>query len=132
MHHHISCKGHGEVVAQSFLAEPCGELQGIPFHEVLIRDFVEIVAAVEYLKQQFVAFLAILAHQGLQCLHGRCLYLLEAIESIHLAYDVEDIVTLCHLHWGEVACSFWNAWFLGHYLFLIVIFLLWSVHDPDR
>ncbi len=65
------------------------------------------VAGVEYLEEELVTLLAILAHQRGEVLHGRSLYLLEAVEGVHLTDGVEDIVTLGHLHRGEVTRALW-------------------------
>ena len=98
MHHHKTGEWNSEVVAQSFLAHLGSEMQGIAFAEFLIGDLCQAVAGVEYFEKQFVAFLTIFAHERLQGFHRRCLNLLEAIEGIHVADGVEDIVALRHLN----------------------------------
>ena len=114
MHHHITGERHRQIVTQTLLAEFGGEVEGIAILEFLIRDLRDEIARVKHFEEQFIALLAVLAHQRLECFHCRRLYLLEAIELVHLLDGVEDIVTLGHLHRGEVARSFGNAWFVCH------------------
>ena len=59
------------------------------------------------LKEQFVTFLSILAHERLQCLHRRRLYLLKTIEGIDLLDGVEDIVAFGHLNGPKISRTFW-------------------------
>ena len=106
MHHHITGKGNGEVIAQALLAELCCKMQRIALQELVVGEFGKIVARIEHLEEQFVALLAILAHKRRKGLHGRGFYLLEAIQGVYFAYCVEYVVALCHLHRREVARAF--------------------------
>ena len=94
MLHHIACERHGEVVAQTLLGR-----------------FGSLGAAVLNAEQQFVAFLAVLAHQGREVLHSRSLYLLEAVQGIDATNGVEDVVATGHLHRTEVASALGYAGF---------------------
>ena len=114
MHHHITGKGHGKVVAEAFLTEFGCQMEGIALLQLLITDLIKIIARIEHLEEKFVALLTVLTHQRTERFHCWRLYLLEAIELVHLFDGVEDIVTLRHLHRGEVARSFGNTWFLCH------------------
>ncbi len=69
MHHHISRKGNGEVVPQTFLAKLGLQVQGISAEKVLVRNTLEIVSGVEHLEKQLVTLIAIFAHECLQGLH---------------------------------------------------------------
>ena len=60
MLHHVPCKRYGEVITQSFLRSECCFL-----------------SAVLNTEKQFVAFLAVLTHEGGEVLHRRRLYLLK-------------------------------------------------------
>ena len=94
VHHHITGKGHRQVVAETFLCRLGG-----------------LGTTVLNTEQQLVAFLAVFAHQRLQGFLCRGLYLLETIELIDGADGVEDIVALGHLNGTKVARSLWNTWF---------------------
>ena len=86
-------------------------MQGVALQQFVVADLRQTVAAVQHLEEQFVTLLAILTHQRLQRLHSRCLYLGEAIEGIHVADGIENIVALGHLHGAEIARSFGNTGF---------------------
>ena len=106
--HHIAGEGHGQVVAQAFLAQLGGQSSRGALLQSACRYVAQEVTAVQNLEEQFVALFAILAHQHTQILHGRSLYLLEAIELVHLTDGVEDIIASGHLLWSEVPCPFWD------------------------
>ena len=97
MHHHIAGKRYGEVIAEALLTEFCCEMEGISLLQLLVGDFTEEVARVEYLEEQLVALLAVLTHQCAERFHSRCFYLLEAIKLIHLLDGIKDIVATGHL-----------------------------------
>ena len=44
VHHHIACEGYGEVVAESFFAEPCLEIERVAAHEFLVADVFQVIA----------------------------------------------------------------------------------------
>ena len=52
--------------------------------------------------------LTVLTHQRTEGFHSRCLYLLEAIELVHLLDGIEDVVALGHLLRAKVAGSFYD------------------------
>ena len=60
--HHVTCKRNGQVVTQTFLRRQC-----------------RFLTAVLNTEEQFIAFLSVLTHEGGEVLHGRRLYLLEAV-----------------------------------------------------
>ena len=97
MHHDIACKRNGEVVTQAFLAKPGSKFEMIACRQFFIGNLTEIVAAVEHFEEQFVTLFAVLAHQCLQGLHRRSLYLLKTVEGIYRTDGIKDIVTLGHL-----------------------------------
>ena len=107
----VACERHGEVVAQAFLAELCSEVASTSLTEVGRADTAHEVTGVENLEEEFIAFFAILTHEGGEVLHGRGFYLAVSVEGIDLAYGIEDIVALCHLNGGEVARSFGDGGF---------------------
>ena len=126
VHHHVAGEGHGKIVAQTFLTEFGGEVETVALGQFLGCNLREVIAAIENLEEQFVAFFAIFAHQGAKCFHCRRLNLLEAVELVNLLDGIKDIITLGHLHWREVARSLRYAWFLCHYFLTIV----WSRSGP--
>ena len=67
----ISCKWNGKVVAQSLLANLKGE--GIAVRELFSINSGKGLAGVEYLEEQLVSLVAILAKQGGKILHCRSL-----------------------------------------------------------
>lgn len=69
MHHHIAGERHCEVVAQAFLADTGAEAGAVVVFEQVIVDIAYEIARVEHLEQEFVAFLSILAHEGLEGFH---------------------------------------------------------------
>ena len=109
--HHIACERHGEVVAQTFLAELRRKLQRRGVGHLVGGHTVKEIARVEYLKQQLVALLAVLTHQRGEVLHCRRLYLTKTVELEHPADSIEDIVSLCHLKGSEVTGALWYTWF---------------------
>ena len=119
MLHYISCKGHREVITQSFLAKLGSQVACSTLREVFRLYTFEEVTRVENFEEQFIALLAIFAHKGLEVFHGGSLYLAKAVESINLTYGVEYIVALCHLNRREVARSFRYAWFV-HCLMVVL------------
>ena len=94
MHHHITGKGHRQVIAKTFFCR----LRGLG-------------TTVLNTEQQLVALLTVFAHQRLQGFLRRGLNLLETIELIDGADGVEDIVALGHLNRTKVASSLRYTWF---------------------
>ena len=95
-------------------------MQGIAFFQFIITYLREEITRVQHFEEQLVTLLAIFPHQRTEGFHRGRLYLLEAVELIHLLDGVEDIVALRHFHRRKVACSFRYTWFLCHYLRTIV------------
>ena len=112
MLYHESCEGHGEVVAQAFLAEAGGQLGGSLLVVVVGRYFGLEVARVEDAVEQFVALFAVLAHERGEVLHGGGFDLAEAVERIDAADGVEDIVAARHFGGIEIARALWYRWLL--------------------
>ena len=100
----VTRKGNGEVVTQTFLG--C---------------FVCFLSGVLDAEEQFVAFLAILAHQRGHQFHGWRFNLLEAIQREDGADGGEDIVSARHLKRTEVACAFWDIWFCHKFLSIMSV-----------
>ena len=120
--HHVAREGHSQVVAEALLAEACSQVAGCALGQFPLADAAQEVAAVQYLEEQFVALLAVLAHQRAEVLHCGRLYLLETIEFINLANGVEDIVSSCCFLRTEVACPLGNTGFLCHLYYLLSLF----------
>ena len=87
----------------------------------IIGGILQVVTAVQYLEQQLVALLAILAHQRGQVLDGGSFNLLETIEKEYVFNRVEYIVASRHLDGREVTSPFRDRWFLCHYLMKCII-----------
>ena len=111
MHHHITGKGYGEVVAQALFADACSQLGRAAVLQFFGLDISQEVARVENLEEQLVAFLSVLAHQRRKVLHRGSLDLLVAVEAIDVADGVEYVVSLGHLDGREVACPLGDTWF---------------------
>ena len=62
MHDHIAGERNGEVVAQTFLTELRGQMQGVALIELLVCGFLKEVTRVQNLEEQLVALFAVLAH----------------------------------------------------------------------
>ena len=122
MHHDEARERHSQVVAQTLFTKLGSQMQRITLAQFLICRFRQEIAGVQYFKQKLVAFLAVLAHQGLQGLHGRSFDLLKAIEGIDVTNGVEDIVTLRHLNRRKVTRTFGNTWFICHFSILFVLY----------
>ena len=75
-----ACKRHGQVVAQTFLADLGGQCTDGAIGQLLRIQRTFPVAGIQDLKEQLVALLAILAHQRTEVLHSRSLNLLKAIK----------------------------------------------------
>ena len=97
MLYHITRKRNGKVITQSFLWRQIGFL-----------------SAVLDAEKQFVAFLAILAHQRADILHRRGFYLLKTKQGENAFNGIEDIIAASHFELSEVSRSFWYTWFLCH------------------
>ena len=110
----ITGEGNSQIVPETLFAKLSSKVSCCAICKVIRRDAAQEVAAVQYLEEQFIAFFAILAHQGGQVFHCGSLDLLESIERIDLANRVENVVTTRHFLWSEVACTLWYAWFLRH------------------
>ena len=95
--HYVPCERNGQVISQTFLRRQ--------------RRF---LAAVLDPEQQFVAFLAVFAHQRTDILHCRSLDLLEAIQREHAFDRVKDIIAARHFQLSEITCAFRYTWFLCH------------------
>ena len=111
VHHHITGKGHSEVVTQTFLTHLCSQMEGITLFQFLVCHLSQTVTGVQHFEEQLVALFAVLTHQRAESFHRRRLYLLETIELIHLFDGIEDIVALGHLHRGEITRALRNTWF---------------------
>ena len=96
---------------RTLFTELGGQMQRIALLQLLISHLIQEITRVQNLEEQFVTLLAVFAHEGSECFHRRSLYLLEAVELVHAADGVEDIVALGHLQRGEVARAFGNTWF---------------------
>ncbi len=113
--HHKARKRYGQVVAQPFFthdARGFADTQVCPCELFAQRGHP--VARIEYLEEQFVALLAVFAHQRAEILHCGGLNLLKAIQSKYRFDRIEDVVTTRHLYRREVARTLWNTWFLCH------------------
>ena len=109
--HHIACKGHGQVIAQSLLGELRGQTTNGIVRPLLSCDVRTEIATIQYLEQELVALFAILAHQGGEVLHGWGFYLLKAIQGIYRTDGIKNIIAAGHLYRTEVARTLWNTWF---------------------
>ena len=108
---HEPRKRHGQVVPQTFLAHfACQRTQRAVLQLFAINSAAPI-AGIQYLKQQFVALLTVLAHQCGQVLKSRGLYLAKTVQAEHRTDGVENIIASSHLCRPEVASSFRNGWF---------------------
>ena len=116
MHHHVAGKRYGKVVTQTLFAEFDCQSQRVTLSQFLGCNLREVVARVQHLKQQFVALFAVFTHQCAEGFHSGGLYLLKAVELIHLFDGIKNIIALRHLHWRKVTRSFRNTWFLCHLL----------------
>ena len=117
--HDVTCKGYGEVVAETLFAELCRELRCGSLLVELGGDATCEVAGVENLEKEFVALLAIFAHECGEVLHRWGFNLSVAVETEDGAYGVEDIVAACHFERSEIACAFRYTGFLCHYCLLM-------------
>ena len=114
MHDHITRKWNGKVITQPFLAQLCSQMKTIAPSQFFIGNLAKIIARVEHLEQEFVAFLSILTHQGLESLHCRSFNLLESIKRIYLANGIKDIVALRHFYRAEISRPLGYRRFLCH------------------
>ena len=64
MHHHESGERYGKVISESFLAEPCSEMWQIALFPFFVGDIADEVTRIEHLVDEFVAFFAIFAKEG--------------------------------------------------------------------
>ena len=76
-----------------------------------MRDILQEIATVEYAENEAVAFLTVLAHEGLGEFHGRGLYRLVAVQLEHPANGGEDVFPAQHLGGREVAGAFGDGGF---------------------
>ena len=109
--HHETSKRHCQIVAKSFLTELSSQVSNVVFLQFSRSRFAHEIARIENFEEKFVALFAIFAHQRGKVLHGWRLNLTEAIQRIHIANRIKDIVALGHLNGREVARTFRNAWF---------------------
>ena len=128
VHHHKAGKGHGEVVAEPLLAQAGSQAVEVALGQVGLRNIREEIARVEHLEEQLVTLFAILAHEGLQGLHGRRLNLPESIKSKNLFYRIEYVIALGHLVDREIARTFGNGRFCHH--IFIVYFIFFAGRAP--
>ena len=112
--HHIACKRHSEVIAQSFLAKLSGKgscgVRFILFGGNRARE----VSAIENFEEQFVAFFSIFPHKGGEVFHRRGFDLRKTIKTVDTADGVEDVVASCHFDESEIARTFGYKGFLCH------------------
>ena len=94
---------------------------------ILITDFIHIVARIQNFEQQLITFLAIFTHQRLKGFHSRCFYLLESIECIYILNGIKDVIAFRHFDRSEIASTLWNTWFLSHLLLFYIKCLVLNV-----
>ena len=100
---HITRKWNGKIITQTFLTQLGSQMKTIAPSQFFVGNLAKIIARVEHLEQEFVAFLSILTHQGLESLHCRSFNLLESIKRIYLANGIKDIVALRHFYRAEIS-----------------------------
>ena len=89
---------NGEVISQAAVAELGGEAHCVFVVNQGLVDAFEIVSRIKYFEKQFVAFLAVFAHQSGEIFHCRSLNLPETEETERLAYCIEYIIAARHLN----------------------------------
>ena len=57
VHHDITGKRHGKVIAQTFLTKLACELRGITAQQFLVRQTGKVITRILYLEQQFIIFM---------------------------------------------------------------------------
>ena len=120
--HHKAGKRNGKVVAKPLFANLGAKNVGpirVKLRSIGTRSK---IAGVKNLKEQLIPLLAILTKQGRKVLHCRGFDRLEAISLVNRLNGVENIVALRHFLGRKVSCTFWDAWFLCH--FIAVLFLV--------
>ena len=122
MLYHVAGKRNGKVVAKPLLANLGAK--NVSSIRVKLRSIGtrSKIAGVKNLKEQLIPLLAILTKQGRKVLHCRGFDRLEAISLVNRLNGVENIVALRHFLGRKVSCTFWDAWFLCH--FIAVLFLV--------
>ena len=117
----ITGKRNSQVISQALFTKLSCKVSCRSVCKVVGRDSTQEIPAIQDFEEQFVAFFAVLAHEGREVFHRWRLDLLESVERIDLANRVEDVVSARHFLRSEVARPLWYAWFLCHFLFLYSI-----------
>ena len=112
MHDDIACEGYGKIIAKALLASLISKVNSIALQEFLIREITESITRIEHLEEETVTLFSILTEEGRELLHRRSLYLAVAVECIHLADGVKDIIATSHLYGAKVSHALRYRWFL--------------------
>ena len=112
MHDDIACEGHGKVIAKALLASLISKVNSIALQELFIGEISKSITRIEHLEKESVTLFPILTEEGRELLHRRSLYLAVAVECIHLADGVKDIIATSHLYGAKVSHTLWYRWFL--------------------
>ena len=103
----IAGERHRQVITQPLLAY----LRGVA--HLLVVETGGVVARVEYLEEELVSLVAVLAEQRREVLHGGRLERREAVGAEDALYGLEYVCAAHHLGGREVARTLGNAWFLN-------------------
>ena len=107
MLNHKTRKRHGKVVAQSLFAYTSCEFAYTFRVEILLRNAIEKITAVQNLEKKLVALVAILSHESGKVFECRRFYLSETVKLVNFTNGIENIIAFRHFLRHKVACAFW-------------------------
>ena len=106
MLNHRTRKRHGKVVAQSLFAYTSCEFAHTFRVEILLRNAIEKITAVQNLEKKLVALVAILSHESGKVFECRRFYLSETVKLVNFTNGIENIIAFRHFLRHKVACAF--------------------------